>query len=158
MIRRTFAVSFALVSLVGLAGCAKDSAEDVASAESEISSGYGYEMFPVRPSDPSPPAASVPAEVQGRVAPEIVRDVLRSGLPALRACERLSSERREPPPGELRPRVWVRNDGGVARVSVPEAPRELGACVERAMTGLRFPRSTGGTFEVVVPVAFGTGG
>lgn len=155
-------LSFTLVCAAALLGCTTPDTEEPerpATAQAELKGTYGYELFADRLAGGTPEsAAPPPAEVSGRVAPEIALDVLRSSLGALRACERQAIERGETPPGELRSRLVIGEDGRVARVTTDGSPRELGACAQRALGALRFPRSTGGSFEIVYPVLLGAGG
>jgi hypothetical protein len=155
------ALSFTIACAAALTACNTtdaDDAEHPASAPSELKGAYGYELFPARLDAEGAAKAPAPSEVNGRVAPEIALDVLRSSHGALRACERSAIGRGEVPPGELRLRLTIGEDGAVSRVTASPSSAVLGACAQQAIGALRFPKSSGGAFEVVYPVAFGAGG
>lgn len=134
-----------------------DEPERAASAQQDLEGGYGYEFHPDRLGATQPPAAQPPAEVSGRLAPEIALDVLRGAHGALQGCREAAIARRETPQGEARLRIRVSADGSVLRVQAGDVPPAMAACVQQVLGALRFPRSTDGHFDLVYPLLLGTG-
>ena len=98
-------VHFAKAALLSLAAltvaCSGAEPADLGATEQQQqakSAGYGFEFLPDRITDNGAPAqggAAIPASVEGRLAPEIIRDVVRAGSAPMKACyvDALASER-----------------------------------------------------------------
>jgi integrase len=149
-----FALSVSLCCAAALLGCATDPDESEHSApalaqQAQPANGYGYEFIAAKVTPGAPVSAPIPAEVAGRLAPELIADVVRSGFGTLAACN----------PGAPGAEISVHfkiNEAGVPNdVSASSAANPaLAACVQSAASALRFPKSHGGKAEVIYPLTF----
>lgn len=150
------AARFALfVSLcaASLFGCATDPDESEqtapAPAPAAANSGYGYELIAANVNAAAPAPASIPAEVAGRLAPEVIVDVVRTGFGSLAACAPAA------PGTEITVRFKIDEAGVPSAVSAsPSTDPALAACAVSAVSALHFPKSHGGKAEVIYPLTF----
>jgi hypothetical protein len=140
----TTRTALALALTLVAAGCgAGDSDTSPAGDRAPASTGYGYEFVADRIASPAAPA-SLPARVEGRLAPELIQAVVRGGFGPIAACA---------PRGELRVRFTVLPDGAVGEARA-EQDDPAARCVADAIRGLHFPASTAGVATVVYPLVF----
>lgn len=159
-------VHFAKAALLSLAAltvaCSGAEPADLGATEQQQakSAGYGFELLPDRITDNGAPAqggAAIPASVEGRLAPEIIRDVVRAGSAPMKACyvDALTSERGLQ--GEIAVRFEIREDGGVDSVKIDRSAVRndaMIACLTGAFSALTFPTSTGGKATAIYPIEF----
>lgn len=149
------ALSALSVSLfcAALIGCAQDAdePEPQAAAQSAAHAGYGYEMLPANvTAEAGTKTDARPAEVAARLPPEMIRDVVRDALPAVKACNHAQG-------GEVTAHLTIDPAGAVKSASTEKAhgiDSATETCVRDVVSGLRFPRSHGGDVEVVYPLVF----
>lgn len=152
--RLALSFSFALVC-AALAGCTHDSDESehapAAQAQAKSGDGYGFEFLADKVSASQERLAPAPAEVAGRLAPEMIRDVVRAGFPAISAC----ATARNAAPVDVTVTFSIGEDGVPLAVHATKtADANLGTCASNAIAALRFPRSHGGEAEVIYPLVF----
>ncbi len=108
------------------------------------------------------PIASSPVDeqvaVSGRLAPELIQEVVRSRHADFRRCY----EQEVPEPRAVTGvdmHFVIGADGSVSSGHVDSQPYvELGACAERVMLSLRFPPPEGGSVSVAYPLEFAPAG
>ena len=120
--------------------------------------GYGYEFAPdaVMASAPAPHAA-VPTPVDGRVAPELIQNVIRGAFPQMKACYDTGLARQKGLAGSVTVRFVIARDGKVANVA--DGGSTLGdaqvvSCVAKTLATLTFPAPSTEVVTVVYPLAF----
>ncbi|MFO0588222.1 MAG: AgmX/PglI C-terminal domain-containing protein [Polyangiaceae bacterium] len=153
------AVVLSIVSGVAVAGCASGSDEpEVASGAqaqaAELHGQYGYVMIDEHVSASAGNVAARPAEVTGRLAPELIRDTVRAGFAEIHACD---VGRAAGSSGKLTVKLVIGADGAVKGAVTSGAENVDGAmatCVKDAISEMHFPKSTGGDVEVEYPFLF----
>lgn len=107
----------------------------------------------MRPAGPRPRVRVGRTAVQGSLAPEIIRRVIRRHINEARYCYERVLVRNPGAEGMVRVRFVIGADGQVQSSALegdtPESMREVAACVVRAVRRWRFPRPEGGGVVVV---------
>lgn len=151
------ALFVAVLSVVAITGCASgsDEPEVGSAAQAQVHGQYGYVMNDEQVTA-AVTAPARPAEVQGRLAPELIRDTVRAGIEDLRACDTGARG-----PNQAAPAMTVRFviDGagavhGARTEDVHGADATMQACVRDAIADMHFPKSTDGDIEVAYPLVF----
>jgi hypothetical protein len=151
------ALFVAMLSAVAITGCASGSDEpEVGSgAQAQVHGNYGYVMIDEKVTAAVTVPAR-PAEVQGRLAPELIRDTVRAGFEDLRACDTAARGANDAAPA-MTVRFVIDAAGAVhgARTEdVHAADATMQSCVRDAITDMHFPKSTEGNLEVAYPLMF----
>lgn len=134
-------------------GCAEDADEAPASAapQAVAHAGYGYEMLPAKVSaEAGLPSSPRPAEVQGRLPPEMIQGAVRDALPAVKACK-------STPGGDLTARLVIEESGAVKSATTDKlhsVDTSTATCVRDVLASLQLPRSKGGEIEVFYQLDF----
>ncbi len=98
--------------------------------------------------------------VSGRLAPEIVRRVVRQSYGRLRQCYLHVLQASPGAEGRVTVRFLIGSDGAVSAVQVTEnttGVASLGACVAAAFRSMSFPSPDGGSVTVTYPFVFNAG-
>ena len=151
------ALFVSMLSATALTGCASstDEPEVGSGAQAQLHGTYGYVMLDEKiTTGVTVPAR--PAEVQGRLAPELIRDTVRAGADELHACDAGARGANDAAPAMT---VHFVIDGagavkGARTEDVRGADATMQACVRDAITDMHFPKSTGGDIEVAYPLMF----
>lgn len=151
------ALFVSLLSAGALAGCEGGAGEPAvgSGAQAEVHGTYGYVMLDEKVTAAAPDVAARPAEVAGRLAPELIRDTVRAGFGELHACDHAAREGG----GTVAVTVSFVIDGsgavrGAKTSEARGADAAMQACVREAIEDMRFPRSSGGDVEVACPLVF----
>lgn len=109
-----------------------------------------------------PPAAARVggAMVSGRLAPEIIRRVIRANFGEFRRCYESGLKTNPNLSGRVNVRFVIAKDGSVSNVGGKDSdlPDEaVKACIVRAFSTLKFPEPEGGIVTVVYPIVFTSG-
>jgi hypothetical protein len=160
-IRFAHAATFAILATVlGCSGAEPEPAELGESAQPQKSAGYGYEFMTdrIEPQGALPVSAPVSdAKIQGRLAPELIRDVVRASLAQAKDCYTDALAAHPALQGEIATRLVIRQDGSVEGVTVERSTLNdaaMTACVTGVFSALKFPGSDGGIATIIYPVVF----
>lgn len=150
------ALALSMFSGSTLLGCAGGSDEPEvgsgAQAQAADAHGqYGYVMLDETVGGNVGTVATPPAQVTGRLAPELIRDTVRLGMADLTACKHGAGA------GKLTVKFVIDGQGAVKGASTSGAENvddAMAGCVRDAFSEMHFPKSTGGDAEVEYPLIF----
>jgi hypothetical protein len=163
-VRFAHAATFALVATVlGCSAAEPEPAELGESAQPQKSAGYGFEFVTDRIAAQGALPASAPVsndKIQGRLAPEMIRDVVRASFGPMKDCYTDALAAHRALEGEIAARLVIRQDGSVEGVTVERSTisdAAMTTCVTGVFGALKFPSSDGGIATVIYPVVFAPG-
>lgn len=157
LVLSALALSIATGSMmIGCAGSADEpEVGSGAQAQADGAHGqYGYVMLDEQVSASAGNVAARPAEVTGRLAPELIRDTVRAGFPEIHACD---VGRAAGSAGKLTVKIVIGQNGAVKGASTSGAENvdaTMATCVRDAVAEMQFPKSNQGDIEVEFPFLF----
>ena len=122
-----------------------------------IDQGYGYQFSEDELYEADHPPPQGPVVEKGRLSPDHIQAVVRSGYPRVRECHAAALKRSPDLGGTLTLRFSVTDDGQIGRLGVQDSSvpdDELVACTAEVFETLRFPKVPSTTVTVVYPIAF----
>jgi outer membrane biosynthesis protein TonB len=159
----SFVAALSLALALPLVGCGAepDGATTERGSALISNAGYGYEFEDDNVVAPSAPPAAAPATspavLGGRVAPELLQNVVRAHAAEINTCHAAAQQRNAAVSGKIVVHFVIQADGTVdgardAGSTVTDAA--MIGCVVGAFSGFHFPASTAGLITAVYPLLF----
>ena len=161
---RAVQVTLVTAAALGFVACSSTAPGGNArtTTESESVDRYGYQ-FDDDPVAKTPPKANAPAGTSnagGRLAPEVIQDVVRQSFGAFRSCYETGLKKNAKLAGKATVSFVINPDGSVGGTkddgsTLPDA--DVVGCVVKGFAALSFPPPQGGYVTVVYPIEFAPG-
>jgi beta-lactamase regulating signal transducer with metallopeptidase domain len=130
------------------------------SADSTGDYGYQFETDPAKAASTPAPSASVPpVNAEGRIAPELIQNIVRANFGRFRKCYEGGLANKPKLAGIVSVSFVIGLDGTTSLADGKESTlpdKDVVDCVVRAFGNMAYPRPEGGIVRVVYPIQFGS--